>query len=270
MRSHLLSAGALALAALLNSPNLATAASDLSGVWLDHKGRGAVEIKPCGERLCGYVVWVKDPSDMEGCGKQILGDVNQVGANVWDNGWIYSPERKKRYDVELKLLKDDQLRVKGYAGTKFFSKTMIWTKAPPNLTRCDVAKLEPGAKPQSAPTPNVEERSARVEEHSPGQAVKPEAETPPASSANPPQTARAPADDKAAKASAAETPVKPQENAVPGAAPAPQQEADNSTPDEETDFSDLPIDKYFKKTADGRCKLTLPWVKLDFACPSNE
>ena len=36
------------------------------------------------------------------------------------------------------------------------------------------------------------------------------------------------------------------------------------------DLADLPIDKYFKKTADGRCKLNLPWVKLDFACADKE
>ncbi|MEM8617413.1 MAG: hypothetical protein AAGF20_10815, partial [Pseudomonadota bacterium] len=44
----------------------------------------------------------------------------------------------------------DRLRVKGYKGSKFFSKTMIWTKAPADLERCDgqtteviAAKAEP-------------------------------------------------------------------------------------------------------------------------------
>ncbi len=55
---------------------------------------------------------------------------------TWDNGWIYSPEKKKKYDVELKPLSDGNLRVKGYAGTKLFSKTMIWTPAPADLVRC--------------------------------------------------------------------------------------------------------------------------------------
>ena len=39
-----------------------------------------------------------------------------VGANTWDGGWIYNPEKKKTYDVELTPLDDNRLRVKGYAG----------------------------------------------------------------------------------------------------------------------------------------------------------
>ena len=32
------------------------------GVWIDHTGRGAVEITDCGGKLCGRIVWVKDPA----------------------------------------------------------------------------------------------------------------------------------------------------------------------------------------------------------------
>lgn len=264
MRSHLLSAATLGLAALTLSPAIATAATDPSGVWLDDKGRGAVEIKPCGNSLCGYVVWVKEANDNRGCGKQILGDVSQAG-NVWGNGWIYSPEKKKRYNVELKMLKDDQLRVKGYAGTKFFSKTMIWTKAPPDIGRCDVANLEPGATP--APVPKADEVPKAP-------SVKPEAVTP-APQPKGPETATAPAEGKPATVSPAKPkePVTPQKNSTAGATPEPGQKSAQAATDvpieSGPDLSDLPIDKYFKKSADGRCKLNLPWVKLDFACPDG-
>ncbi len=30
------------------------------GVWIDHTGRGGVEISDCGGKLCGRVAWVKD------------------------------------------------------------------------------------------------------------------------------------------------------------------------------------------------------------------
>jgi len=114
----------------------ALAAPDPTGIWLNDTGRGAVEIKPCGNALCGNVVWVKAASDSNGCGKQVIGGVAPVGGGRWDHGWIYSPERGRKYDVELTPLKNGTLRVTGYAGVKFFSKTMIWKRAPQDLQLC--------------------------------------------------------------------------------------------------------------------------------------
>ena len=39
----------------------AHADNSATGVWIDHTGRGAVEITECnGNKLCGHVAWVKD------------------------------------------------------------------------------------------------------------------------------------------------------------------------------------------------------------------
>ncbi len=156
-RSKLILTSITGLALL--SANAANAAGDPSGVWMNDTGRGAIEIKNCGGALCGHVVWVKDTTDTKGCGRQIIGNAAKVGANVWDNGWIYNPDKKKKYDVELKPLSNGTLQVTGYAGSKIFSKTMIWKRAPASLVRCGseqtVAKadpkamVEPKAKPES-------------------------------------------------------------------------------------------------------------------------
>ena len=114
----------------------ASAASDPTGIWINDTGRGAIEIKQCGNALCGNVVWVKDAADAKGCGKQIIGNAAPVGGGRWDNGWIYSPERGRKYNVELQPLANGTLRVTGYAGLRFLSKTMIWTRAPENLQLC--------------------------------------------------------------------------------------------------------------------------------------
>jgi uncharacterized protein (DUF2147 family) len=115
----------------------AWAASDPRGVWIDDKGRGGVEIKDCGAKLCGHIVWARGEADSDkGCGKQIIGDVAPQGGGLWDNGWIYDPDSDKKYDLELKLLDDNRLRVRGYAGVKFFSRSMIWTRAPADIKRC--------------------------------------------------------------------------------------------------------------------------------------
>lgn len=146
-----------ALAAVLLGASPALAAGDPLGVWMNDTGRGAIEIKDCGGRLCGHVVWVKDTSDANGCGRQIIGDLVSAGGGVWggDNAWIYSPEKKKNYNVEITPLSDGTLKVKGYAGISFLSKTMIWTKAPADLVRCSTqeAAASPAPKAEAAPAP---------------------------------------------------------------------------------------------------------------------
>jgi uncharacterized protein (DUF2147 family) len=126
----------------------------LAGIWYDDTGDGAVEISQCGERLCGRIVWLKNPVDKGGqpltdglnpkpdhrkrpvCGLQVIGDLKPQSNGAWDAGWIYDPKEGKSYDVELKLRAPDRLQVMGYIGTKFLSETFIWTRAPAELKRC--------------------------------------------------------------------------------------------------------------------------------------
>jgi len=110
-------------------------ATGYSGLWYDHTGRSAIKITNCDGGLCGRIAWLKDSAHTSACGTSIIGGVKKVG-NVYDNGWIYDIERGKKFDVELKLLNDSKLRVKGYAGTKWLSKTMVWHRAPGDLELC--------------------------------------------------------------------------------------------------------------------------------------
>ncbi len=105
------------------------------GVWIDHTGRGAVEITDCGGNLCGKVVWVADQANAKGCGLQILGDVKPMGDGTFDEGWIYDPDKDAKYDVEL-VPQGNKMKVVGYAGVKLFSQTFTWTRATEELVRC--------------------------------------------------------------------------------------------------------------------------------------
>lgn len=124
------------------------------GVWIDHTGRGAIEIAQCGTTLCGRIVWTKDTVDAKGqplrdmlnpdkakrgqpiCGLQIIGDVKAQRNGTWDEGWIYDPEKGEEFSVELALRQPDVLQVKGYMGMKFLSETFTWRRAPPDQQRC--------------------------------------------------------------------------------------------------------------------------------------
>jgi uncharacterized protein (DUF2147 family) len=118
-----------------------------TGLWIDHTGRGAVEITQCAEALCGRIVWLKEPNDKTGqplrdvknedasrrvqtiCGLQILGNLRLQSDGSWDKGWIYDPEQGERFDVELRLRTPELLQVKGYKGLKFLSETYQWKRA---------------------------------------------------------------------------------------------------------------------------------------------
>ena len=118
------------LAIAMTAAAAARADNAATGVWIDHTGRGAVEITDCNGKLCGHVAWVEDAKNAGECGKQIIGNVKSVGKNKWDNGWIYDPDRGSKYDVELTAIGADKLKVVGYAGTKWLSETYTWKRAP--------------------------------------------------------------------------------------------------------------------------------------------
>lgn len=117
------------------------------GIWIDHTGRGAVEIAPCAANLCGRIVWMQEPNDKKGqplrdklnedrrlrerliCGLQVIGGLKPMRDGSWDGGWIYDPEQGASFDVELRMRAPDMLQVKGYKGFKFLSETFQWRRA---------------------------------------------------------------------------------------------------------------------------------------------
>ena len=149
----------------------AFAAGSPLGVWIDHTGRGAVEITDCNGKLCGRLVWFKDEKNVkDGCNFQIIGDVKAVSGNKWDGGWIIDPDKdpNKKYDVEITPISDQKLKVMGYEGFKFLSETMTWTRAPTDLKKCgeDVARApDPAPAPPAAPS---REKDAAVARPAPG------------------------------------------------------------------------------------------------------
>lgn len=127
------------------------------GIWYDDTGKGAVQIEPCGDRLCGRIAWLKDQLNAEGkplvdrhnpdpkrratpiCGLQVIGQLAPMRDGSWDSGWIYDPKTGSAYDAALRLIAGDQLKVTGYKGLKILSKSFIWRRAPNDLPPCDTA-----------------------------------------------------------------------------------------------------------------------------------
>lgn len=278
MRVRPLSFATIAVGAIIATASSANAKSlSPEGVWIDHTGRGAVEIKRCGKRLCGRVVWTRSKKDSKkGCGKQIIGNLKRVSSKTWDGGWIYSPERGQRYDLEIKPISENKLRILGYLGSKIFSKTMYWKRAPADLARCDQPEAAPDApiiakKKQPAPQPSAlggpDAQDTGKKKSSVSASKQPAVETQPAA-------------DKPAKKKAE---------------PAEEQVASRDT-DNEADNSDTRVDRLQRESDDApnvdedasanadddyedeerqtatnskkRCTFRAPFVVVTFPCPN--
>jgi uncharacterized protein (DUF2147 family) len=151
VRAALLGTLLLALVAPVPAARAQNEGAPVAGVWIDHTGRGAVELHPCGERLCGRVAWLKEPTDTKGapavdakgrplCGLQIIGDLKRQTPSAWEGGWIYNPEEGQTFSVEIKLQSRDTLKVTGYLGIKLLGEDFLWRRAPERLAGCSVAR----------------------------------------------------------------------------------------------------------------------------------
>lgn len=157
-----------AIAALAGATGTASAAPPPeTGVWIDHTGDGAVEIYVCNDRadrLCGRIVWLKEPLNAQGvpkfdrhnpneaqqrrpiCGLPVIGNLAKVEGGEFDQGWIYDPKVGKAYDAAMKLEQPNRLVVTGYLGMRMLGKSFVWTRAAADQPRCEGAPPPPKAK----------------------------------------------------------------------------------------------------------------------------
>ena len=116
------------------------------GVWLHANERIQVEIAPCGDRLCGTIVWFRWPNDPQGLplvdlknpdpalrsrpllGLTALRGLRRTGERTWEDGKIYNPDDGEDYEALMSLEDDGTLRVRAYVLIPLFGETQIWTR----------------------------------------------------------------------------------------------------------------------------------------------
>ena len=117
-----------------------------TGVWLHANKRIQVEIAPCGDRLCGKLVWFRWPNGADGLplidlknddpalrkrpllGLAILYGLRRTGDDSWEDGKIYNPDDGVDYNATMSIQEDGTLRVRAYGLLPIFGKTLIWTR----------------------------------------------------------------------------------------------------------------------------------------------
>jgi uncharacterized protein (DUF2147 family) len=140
----------LLLASILLLPLLPSAAhaSDPTGLWWAEGGFAKVEIRACGNALCGQVVWLRHPLDADGCELRdvenpdaALRDRSVTGLEIlhglraspddpdeWNGGTIYDPGSGRTYSAVAVMDGADRLRVRGYFGIRLLGRTTTWVR----------------------------------------------------------------------------------------------------------------------------------------------
>lgn len=149
-------AAALPVLLVICGASIVHAASP-EGRWYAEGGAAQVEIAPCGDALCGEVVWLRSPFDENGCplidrqnsdealrqrpivGLQILSDLTPEHAKPgnWSGGNIYDPTSGRTYRCIASLDGPDRLRVRGYLGITLLGRTTTWIRVGSEQRMCE-------------------------------------------------------------------------------------------------------------------------------------
>jgi uncharacterized protein (DUF2147 family) len=131
--------GSIALLALLP---LATASaglpavSDVSGVWINPHNTVAVRAARCGERLCGWIVWLdaqaaKDARNggvLHPLGTEVLRDYRPAGDGRW-RGSVFVLDMGRSFSSSLEPAGPSRLKVSGCLVGGFLCRSQIWHRA---------------------------------------------------------------------------------------------------------------------------------------------
>lgn len=125
----------------------AQAASPVQGDWLTQSASGKVRVAPCGDKLCGTIVWLKNPLDKATgqvqrdannpdpslrarpvVGLQLIKNFKAAKDGRWTGGTIYDPESGKTYASKIGLNLDGTLKVEGCIA--IICQAQTWKRAP--------------------------------------------------------------------------------------------------------------------------------------------
>ncbi len=121
-------------AALVTAAFPAMAGASVQGVWLIQDKSAKIRIAPCGQKLCGTVIWLRDKVDKSTgqppvdtrnpdpklrsrpiLGLQLLRDFTPAGDGKWTGGEIYDPNfgRTVTSKSKMTLTPKGELKVEG-------------------------------------------------------------------------------------------------------------------------------------------------------------
>jgi uncharacterized protein (DUF2147 family) len=115
---------ALSAFLLTTSPSLA---DDIFGTWLRDNGAVQVKFEPCGDAICGNIVWVKPGSDSKAkVGQRLFFEMRPNGVNSW-TGKAASPDSGSVYSGKMSI-EGSGLNTSGCMVGGLICKSVNWKK----------------------------------------------------------------------------------------------------------------------------------------------
>ena len=102
------------------------AAAELGGVWLRDNGASRVRVAPCGDSMCGTIIWLKDTKGEAKIGQRVFYNMKANGANAW-TGNAFNPEDGKTYSGKM-TLSGDTLTTSGCVLGGLICRSVSWSR----------------------------------------------------------------------------------------------------------------------------------------------
>jgi uncharacterized protein (DUF2147 family) len=118
------------------------AAAPVEGYWKNPIGSAIIAIAPCGDSLCGKVVWASARGQREVAKNtsNVVGTTVLTGLRFARNRWtgtLYIPDDNIHVSAKLELISNRQLKLTGCAVMGLFCRSQIWTRADGPLPSAD-------------------------------------------------------------------------------------------------------------------------------------
>ena len=115
---------------------LLLAAAPIEGKWTNPANSVTIAIGPCGEALCGTVVWASDKAKADAArggtaelvGATLLSGFSPAGKGKW-RGRLFVPDMNKRVRADLSLTSAASLKVRGCLVGKAVCRSQTWSRA---------------------------------------------------------------------------------------------------------------------------------------------
>lgn len=98
----------------------------MDGVWMRDDGNARVRVAPCGDKTCATNLWIRDTSNGEAPGDQLVLSLKQ-SSDTNLSGTAYDPKRGMTYSIDV-TVGGQTLQTRGCVLARLLCKSVSWTK----------------------------------------------------------------------------------------------------------------------------------------------
>ena len=112
-----------------------TPAEQPGPLWLNPHNSVAVRTGPCGQKLCGWIVWASADAQADArdagisrlVGTELLEDYQAKGRSSWA-GRVFVPDMGRHFYSTIEAVSSNQLKIAGCILGGLICKSQVWTR----------------------------------------------------------------------------------------------------------------------------------------------